>query len=30
MKNNVRLDEMRTENIDWKRSIDEIDIRIET
>ena len=30
MKNNVRLDEMRTENIDWKRIIDEIDIRIET
>ena len=30
MKNNVRLDQMRTENIDWKRIIDEIDIRIET
>ena len=30
MKNNVRLDEMRTENIDWKRMKDEIDIRIET
>ena len=30
MINNVRLDEMRTENIDWKRIIDEIDIRIET
>ena len=30
MKNNVRLDEKRTENIDWKRIIDEIDIRIET